>query len=56
VGVQEVEAQADGDADGRVEEEFAQADFQIAEAQAQVESYAVELAEYQEGVDSGVEQ
>jgi len=54
--VKEAGGEPDDDGDGRVEEEFAPANAEVARAQAEVESDSVELADAEEGVDAGIEQ
>src|SRR6185437_365427 len=54
--MKEAEGEPQGNGDGRVEEELAPADAEVARAQAKVESHAAELADAEKGVETGVEQ
>src|SRR6185312_648062 len=56
VKVEKADAEPQPNGDGRVEEEFAPADTQIAQSQAEVESDAVKLADAEETVNAGIEQ
>src|SRR6185312_1706459 len=56
VEMEETEGESQRNGYGRVEEELAPADAQVARAQAKVESDSVELADAEKGVETGVEQ
>ncbi len=54
--MQEAESKAEQECDWGVPGPFSEADAQVAEAQAKVESYAVESTDEQETVDADVEE
>ena len=56
VEVQEAEREAEGYGDGGIDDELAEADGEVAWAEAEVEAYAVELADEEEAVDAGVDE
>ena len=56
VEVEEAEREAEGYGDGGIDDELAQADGEVAWAEAEVEAYAVELADEEEAVDAGVDE
>ncbi len=56
MGVQKAEPEAEDESDGRIKDDFAQADGNVFEAQAEVEAGSFKLADEDETVDTRIEQ